>query len=888
MATSIGKLSKKVPFKLFCHVCEDICNAKTERKITILEKFISKCRGSIENSDNLDIDDTFYPALRLLLPASDKQRGAYGVKETALAKLYIKILCLAKDSPDAQRLLNFKVPKATGPIAGDFAETVYWVIRSRFEEDGSMTIADVNQLLDKIAMKHANNESREVEQILQLMLLKFSSNEQKWLIRLLLKDMHLGISHVKILNAYHPDAGQLYDVCNDLNKVCKMLNNPTVVLHEICVNLFEPFSPMLSQRCDVTDVNKVIKSQNDMFFVDVKLDGERFQLHWDKEKNKFKYFSRKGNDYTDTYGCTDGHGVLSPILAKQFSPNVINCILDGEMMCYNTKYKTFSSKAMNIDVKKLRVGNLHQPCFCVFDILFYNNQVLTNQPLEKRLDILNTLFVPLEGIFIHVTRHTASKNELMNCLEDAIDNREEGILVKDPLSVYKPNSRNAGWYKIKPEYTEGALIDLDLLIIGGYYGEGKRRGDVSHFLMGLLKKDDESIKCTAISRVSSGFSTEELAELSRKLKPHWKIVYPGVMPPNIEWDKEKPDLWIEPELSVILQVKATEIMTSRTFKNKITLRFPRIERARYDKLWSDGLTVEEFETILEKTHGKLYTSDGIDINSSSKTKKARMAPTVGIQFQAPNLSDIIQINNMFEDKEFCVISDCETMTKGEIEKKIHEYGGQVVQNPGDDTFCVLANNIKHIRAHAIKLSGKHSIIDTKWILSCFADNEFLNWTPENVLFLSKEHQLLMDANFDQYGDSYTELTTVDGLRRVMNRVELDDDLVNTEVDTFLEFQKELFDKEQCFKVFEKCQVYFDDLNLENLPVRNFHTNSVLEMLIFKFNGGTVCKNIDNNTTHVVIHSSSQNNILKYQTMNRDRTEKFEIVDENWISQQIKW
>lgn len=55
MATTIGKLSNKVPFKLFCRVCEDICNAKTEHKITILEKFISKCRGSIENSENLDI-----------------------------------------------------------------------------------------------------------------------------------------------------------------------------------------------------------------------------------------------------------------------------------------------------------------------------------------------------------------------------------------------------------------------------------------------------------------------------------------------------------------------------------------------------------------------------------------------------------------------------------------------------------------------------------------------------------------------------------------------------------------------------------------------------------------------------------------------------------------
>jgi len=49
---------------------------------------------------------------------------------------------------------------------------------------------------------------------------------------------------------------------------------------------------------------------------------------------------------------------------------------------------------------------------------------------------------------------------------------------------------------------------------------------------------------------------EELANLSVKLAPHWKRVGPDIMPPNIEWDKEKPDLWIEPKLSVILQVKA--------------------------------------------------------------------------------------------------------------------------------------------------------------------------------------------------------------------------------------------------------------------------------------------------------------------------------------------
>lgn len=57
-------------------------------------------------------------------------------------------------------MLNlYRVPKVSGSTAGDFAETLYWVIRSRFEDNGSMTIADVNQLLDEIALKHATNES---------------------------------------------------------------------------------------------------------------------------------------------------------------------------------------------------------------------------------------------------------------------------------------------------------------------------------------------------------------------------------------------------------------------------------------------------------------------------------------------------------------------------------------------------------------------------------------------------------------------------------------------------------------------------------------------------------------------------------------------------------
>jgi len=56
-------------------------------------------------------------------------------------------------------MILFRAPEFAGSIAGDFAETIYWVIRSRFEEDGTMTIADINQLLDQIAMKQDTHES---------------------------------------------------------------------------------------------------------------------------------------------------------------------------------------------------------------------------------------------------------------------------------------------------------------------------------------------------------------------------------------------------------------------------------------------------------------------------------------------------------------------------------------------------------------------------------------------------------------------------------------------------------------------------------------------------------------------------------------------------------
>lgn len=58
----------------------------------------------------------------------------------------------------------------------------------------------------------------------------------------------------------------------------------------------------------------------------------------------------------------------------------------------------------------------------------------------------------------------------------------------------------------------------------------------------------------SVGRVGSGYSNEELREICDKLSPHWRPVKSGVMPHGLVWSKERPQLWIPPHHSLILQV----------------------------------------------------------------------------------------------------------------------------------------------------------------------------------------------------------------------------------------------------------------------------------------------------------------------------------------------
>lgn len=666
--------------------------------------------------------------MRLILPQLERERDAYGMKEHTLAKQYIDILGLGGSS--AQKLLNYRAPankKGASDSSGDFASVAFFVLKSRLPEKGTLTIVDVNNQLDKISLGHANKEKSQVKSALTFLLTKTSPLQHKWLIRMLLKDMKIGMSQTSVLNAYHKDADDLFNVKMNLREVCEMLREPSKHLHEIEVSLFDAFRPMLADR---TQPQNAIESLNSsVYYIETKYDGERVQMH--KDGDEYRYFSRNGHDYTLSFGKTPYDGSLTPHIAHCWPDDIETVILDGEMVGYDSLTNTIGSKADSFDVKSASGDGDLYPCFVVFDILLKNNKVLTNKPLKERKKELEKTFTPIEGrIVLTDTTEASSNNECIKALNDAIDNRYEGIMIKAPDSIYKPHSRKAGWFKIKPEYVGGLMDELDVLVVGGYFGIGHRSNLLSHFLCAVANTDGEINDETvfySFCRIGSGYSQKELLEFNRKIKDYVKDAKKGV-PKWLELagNRQKPDCIIEPSNSAILQVKAAEIVESDQYKTGCSLRFPRVMKIRNDKSWKDCMTYEELKQLQKqgKLFGKKHVEeeDGILDSDEPKVKRRRgggakkiAKPTVAAHLRGVNVEMVEKLDELLKDKEICVVNTERNKNKIQLESDIVSHGGTIVQHPTENTWCCVAAK-SSLKVKNMIAGKKNDVVKVDWLL----------------------------------------------------------------------------------------------------------------------------------------------------------------------------
>ena len=117
----------------------------------------------------------------------------------------------------------------------------------------------------------------------------------------------------------------------------------------------------------------------------------------------------------------------------------------------------------------------------VFDLLYvkgYQNEECNAMQLKliDRKKILSRI-IKSEKFSIEFIEGSQTNNiEIIEEeFEKSISRNEEGLILKQLDSVYIPNDRSIQWIKMKADYIEGLIDTLDLIIIGGYFGEGKVR-----------------------------------------------------------------------------------------------------------------------------------------------------------------------------------------------------------------------------------------------------------------------------------------------------------------------------------------------------------------------------------------------------------------------------
>ncbi|KAH9386799.1 DNA ligase 1 [Nematocida major] len=340
------------------------------------------------------------------------------------------------------------------------------------------------------------------------------------------------------------------------------------------------------------------------YLVEYKYDGERVQAHF--FGGKVELFSRGLENTTERF-----RSLVEPLVRANITQ--ADFILDAEVVAYCRKAgKILSFQTLSNRKRKLTESNADKEeseiALFVFDLIYLGGP-LSKLPLPERKQMLAKSFRETAGE-IEVARSYAfeehSPERLSEIFAESIAAGCEGVMIKsaDPESTYEPSKRSQKWVKLKSDYVAGLHETMDLLVIGGYLGKGKRTGVYGGFLLGCVNALGD---VEALTKIGTGFSESVLEEIARALQPHVTETAQASTGAG-----NAPDVWFKPVL--VWEVAAAGFSISPLYTaglgapelpegRGISLRFPRFVRARADKTLETSTTCEQILHMFKQTQG---------------------------------------------------------------------------------------------------------------------------------------------------------------------------------------------------------------------------------------------------------------------------------------------
>ncbi|MGB9674661.1 MAG: ATP-dependent DNA ligase, partial [Nanopusillaceae archaeon] len=225
----------------------------------------------------------------------------------------------------------------------------------------------------------------------------------------------------------------------------------------------------------------------------------------------------------------------------------------------------------------------------LFDILYYEDKSLINMPFRKRREILEKIVNPDPNkISLAESIVTSSEEEAQRFFEEAIKNGLEGVMFKKLDAEYRPGRRVGYMVKLKP-----VKESLDVVITGAEWGEGKRSGWLTSFVVAV--RDEETGRFLDVGEVGSGFKEKKESPEDVTFEEMTEMLKPFIEKQEGKFVKIKP--------KIVIEVLYDEIQKSPKYSSGYALRFPRFVRLRPDKSPEDIDTIDRLENLYENQKG---------------------------------------------------------------------------------------------------------------------------------------------------------------------------------------------------------------------------------------------------------------------------------------------
>lgn len=368
-------------------------------------------------------------------------------------------------------------------------------------------------------------------------------------------------------NKYIGAVQQAYDITNDFGVVAQIAKESGIkglLSQELVVG--KPVKVMLALKVD--DAADGLERVGKPAEIEYKLDGFRMQVH--KIGDEVKLFTRRLEDVTSQFPDVVGY-VKERVNADSF-------ILDSEAVGYSPKthkYLPFQNISQRIK-RKYNIEEVSKKFpveLNVFDILFYDGKNMIKEPFEKRRKIIEKIIDSKERKIVVVKKIiTDNADEVKAFFKESIDAGNEGLMLKNLESPYKPGARVGYMVKLKE-----TMENLDLVIIGAEWGEGKRANWLSSY--NLACRDDDG-NLLEIGKAATGLKEKEEEGLTFKQMT-------DMLKPLIISEKGK-EVKVKPE--VVIEVAYEEIQKSPTYNSSFALRFPRVIRLRSEERNVDDIS----------------------------------------------------------------------------------------------------------------------------------------------------------------------------------------------------------------------------------------------------------------------------------------------------------